>query len=216
MTAVKPVLCLLACAACATAAPARPIAPAEQRIIPWHADLPTCGTPAVLERLSSRFADKEAEYWHSDLQVVSFDRIGAYGVRANGRDYIPRRYCSARALLNNGRRHWTVYTIGEELGIIGFGFGLADYKFGLEWCVEGLDRGWAYGPGCMALRPVAQKFKRGEIAQYRWRANVSAPLAPLKVSVPRALPPPALPSSSPLALPKAPDAAAPILPAPTP
>ena len=121
------VLCLLAGAAFTPAASARPIVPAEQRIIPWHADLPDCGTPAVLERLSSRFAAKEAEYWHSDLQIVSYDRIGAYAYRANGRDYIPRRYCSARALLNNGRRHWTVYTIGEELGIIGFGFGLADY-----------------------------------------------------------------------------------------
>lgn len=218
MKPLQLVLCLLAGASLASVASARPIVPAEQRIIPWHADLPDCDNAAVLERLSSRFAAKEAEYWHSDLRIVSYDRVGAYGWRSNGRDYIPRRYCGARALLSNGKRHWTVYTIGEELGIIGFAFGLADYKFGLEWCVEGLDRGWAYGPGCAALRPVAQKLKRGEVSQYQWHTPVYAPAARLKVSLPKPLPAPALPPSSPLALPKPAPLAppAPVLPAPTP
>ena len=198
---------------------ARPLVPAEKRIIPYHADLPPCDDKAVLDRLSSRFAAKESDYWHSDLQIVSYDRIGAYGYRSNGADYIPRRYCSARAWLNNGKRHWTVYTIGEELGIIGFGFGLADYKFGLEWCVEGLDRGWAYGPGCQALRPIAQRLKRGEAAQYRWRAPVAGALPKLSVTPIKPLPAPALPSttsspSTPLSLP--PPIPAPVAPLPPP
>ena len=206
-----------------TVAPAfaRPIIPVEKRIIPWRADLPACDNPAVLDRLSSRFAAKEAEYWHSDLQIISYDKIGAYGYRSNGADTIPRRYCSARALLSNGKRHWTVYTIGEELGVIGFGFGLADYKFGLDWCVEGLDRGWAYGPGCVALRPVVQKLKRGEVTQYRWRAPAYVRPSTLKISVPKPLPAPSLPPSpNPLSLPKPPlvrdPLLAPVAPAPTP
>ena len=195
---------------------ARPIVPAEKRDIPWHADLPACDDPAVLDRLSSRFAAKESEYWSSKLEIVSYDKIGAYAYRANGADYIPRRYCGARALLNTGRRHWVVYTIGEELGIIGFAFGLADYKFGLEWCVEGVDRGWAYGPACAALRPVLVRLKRGEVTQNRWRAPVGSVFAPLRINAPKPLPAPALPKStpsSPLALPPPP---APVLPPPTP
>ena len=208
-------LALAAAACCAMAAApafARPVVPAEKRIIPWRADLPACDNPAVLDRLSSRFAAKEAEYWHSDLQIVSYDKIGAYGYRSNGADTIPRRYCSARALLSNGKRHWTVYAIGEELGIIGFAFGLADYKFGLDWCVEGLDRGWAYGPNCAALRPVLQPLSPRDAAVYKWRAPPQVPSSTLKLSLPKPLPAPslpALPPSSPLALP-------PVPPAPTP
>ena len=39
-----------------------------------------------------------------------------------------------------------VYSINEDLGIIGFGFGV-------EWCVGGLDRNDAYAPNCKMARP---------------------------------------------------------------
>ena len=213
LAALTCVTVICAALTCASPVAARPIVPAEKRIIPWHADLPSCDNPAVLERLSSRFAAKETEYWHSDLQIVSYDRIGAYAYRANGRDYIPRRYCGARALLSNGKRHWTVYTIGEELGIIGFAFGLADYKFGLDWCVEGLDRGWAYGPNCAALRPVAQPLTPQDAAVYKWRAPPRAPSSTLKISIPKPLPAPILPALPPTPVPAP---AAPLPPLPTP
>jgi hypothetical protein len=207
-------LCIVAFGALSlTPTQARPLEPAEERIIPYSAKLPLCDTPSVLDTLASRFAAKESEYWHSSLQIVSYDRIGQSGFRTNGRDYIPRRYCSARALFNDGRRRWAVYSIGEDLGIIGFGFGLADYSFGLDWCVGGLDRGWAYGPGCEALKPIVGRVRRGEFARYKQSPVTSVAPTRMQVAPIKPLPAPALP---PLSNGAAPPPLKPPIPAPTP
>jgi hypothetical protein len=125
---------------------ARPLMPAEQRVVPYTGNLPACNDPGVLGTITSRFSSKESEYWASGLQIASFDQIGEAGYRTNGPDFIPRRYCAARALLNDGRMHQVTYWIGENLGMIGIGYGV-------EWCVAGLDRNWAYAPNCRAARP---------------------------------------------------------------
>ena len=200
---------VLGAVALAGNAVARPIVPAEKRVIPYTANLPDCDNADVLERLSSRFAEKEAAFWHSDLHAISYDRVGAYGWRANGRDYIPRRYCAARVLMSNDRQYWATYTISEDLGIIGFGFGLAAYRFGLEWCVAGLDRNGAHGSGCMAVRPVVERLRRGALSAYRSRpVSVNSlslpnarPFKPLKFPSPttRSLAPAATPAAPPLA-----------------
>ena len=44
-----------------------------------------------------------------------------------------------------------IYDIGEDLGMIGWGYGV-------EWCVVGLDRNHAYEPACGALRPFAERY----------------------------------------------------------
>ncbi len=147
----KTVACLAVAAfsaASVLAAPAmaRPLMPAEQRVVPYYGNLPACDDPGVLGLITSRFSQKESEYWGSSLQIANFDHIGEAAFRVNGPDYIPRRYCSARALLNDGRMHQVTYWIGEGLGIIGFGYGVG-------WCVAGLDRNWAYAPDCRAARP---------------------------------------------------------------
>jgi hypothetical protein len=61
-------------------------------------------------------------------------------------DNIPRRYCSADVQLNDGTLHTVHYSIIEDGGFAGFGQGV-------EWCVTGLDRNWAYNPNCKAARP---------------------------------------------------------------
>jgi hypothetical protein len=38
------------------------------------------------------------------------------------------------------------YSIGEDTGFIG-------WSWGIEWCVVGVDRNWAYNPGCKMARP---------------------------------------------------------------
>src|SRR3954453_22614987 len=77
------------------------IVPAEQRHSPYSGILPGCGDPGVLERVSSRFAAKEGEYWDSTLEIARFDRVKEISLRGNGVAYIPRRYCIARAFLND-------------------------------------------------------------------------------------------------------------------
>lgn len=124
---------------------ARPVTPAEKRISPFSADLPACGDSGVLGTISSRFQQKEYWFWKSPLEIVGYDRVRESGFRTNGADFIPRRYCTARASLNNRRKHEVVYWIGERLGIIGA-------SYGVEWCVIGLDRNDAFAPNCREAR----------------------------------------------------------------
>ena len=49
-------------------------------------------------------------------------------------------------MLNDGKMRTVHYSIAEDAGFAGFGQGV-------EWCVTGLDRNWAYNPGCRAAKP---------------------------------------------------------------
>src|ERR1700704_1434109 len=123
-----------------------PLVPAERRYIPYDGVLPACDDPAVIERIQGRFHDREAEFWNTGLEILGFEKVKEIGYKTNGEDYIPRRYCSARAYLNDKKSHQVSYSINEDLGIIGFGFGV-------EWCIGGLDRNDAYAPNCKMARP---------------------------------------------------------------
>ncbi len=125
---------------------ARPITPAENRYLGYSGELPPCDDPGVLDRITSRFGQKESEFWNSSLEIQGYDHFRAIGVRPWGLDHIPRTFCIARAHLNDNSVHEVSYSISEDLGIIGFGIGV-------EWCVEGLDRNYAYAPDCKMARP---------------------------------------------------------------
>ena len=137
-------LCFLLALA-SVAAQARPLLRAEQRDAGFTGNIPDCSDPGVLGTISARFQQKESEYWHSDLEIASYDRFHQSGFRSNGSEYIPRRYCTARVQLNNHRYHHVTYWIAEDLGILG-------YTYGVGWCVSGLDRDLAYAPNCKAAR----------------------------------------------------------------
>ena len=115
----------------------------------YQAVVPFCEDPAVLGKIMARFAEKERLFWQSDLQIVGFDRIHETAFRPWARgapDTIPRRYCSGQALVSDTRKRQLYYWIGEDTGWIGA-------TWGVEWCVVGLDRNWAYNPGCRMARP---------------------------------------------------------------
>jgi hypothetical protein len=61
-------------------------------------------------------------------------------------DNIPRRYCSGDVMLSDGKMHVVHFSIIEDGGFAG-------YNQSVEWCVTGLDRNWAYNPGCRAAQP---------------------------------------------------------------
>jgi hypothetical protein len=106
--------------------------------------VPACD--AALDRIADRFAQKESRFWNSNLQILRFERVRQIAFRPWARGTIPRRYCRALALVSDGHRHTVYYWIGEDTGFVG-----ADW--GVEWCVVGLDRDWAYNPGCKMARP---------------------------------------------------------------
>lgn len=125
---------------------ARPLTPAENRYSAFSANLPACDDSGVLSKISGHFASREGQYWNSDLRVETFDRFREIGFRSNGLDYVPRRYCTARVLLNDAKYREVTYAIGENLGFIGL-------SYGVDWCIRGLDRNHAYDPGCKMARP---------------------------------------------------------------
>jgi len=127
-------------------AAAREQIPAEERIYGYDARLPGCADDAVIGRLVSRFGQKEAIYWHSDLTIVSVDRIRTTHFRPNGLDLIPRRYCQARVVLSNQRVSSVYYSVVEDAGMAG-------NSFGLHFCVTAYDRNWASAPECKMARP---------------------------------------------------------------
>ena len=127
-------------------AEAREVTPAEKRVIPYVADLPLCGDPSVLAQVANQFAEKEAKFWNSALTIVDYERILPVAWRPWGLDIIPRRFCTATATTSDGRRHRVDYSVREDLGFIGNGWGV-------DYCVQGLDRNWAYSPGCRMARP---------------------------------------------------------------
>jgi hypothetical protein len=108
--------------------------------------LPPC--EAALGTISSEFAAKEATFWNSALQISGYSEVREVALRpwVAAPEAIPRRFCSARAVLNDGHRHTVRYSIIEDGGFAGAGIGV-------EWCVVGLDRNWAYNPACRMARP---------------------------------------------------------------
>ncbi|MFT4099360.1 MAG: hypothetical protein QM651_19735 [Rhodoblastus sp.] len=132
--------------AAAPAAQARPMTPAERRDMPLSPDMPGCGDPSVLADISSRFSSREG-YWDSGLSIDGFDGVAEIGYRSNGLDYVPRRYCVARAIFSDGGMRKVTYAIASDLGWLGV------LGYGVEWCVDGLDRNRAYGAACRAARP---------------------------------------------------------------
>ena len=112
----------------------------------YDAVVPPCDYPAALAKIQSRFASKEGTYWNSSLGLMEFDKVRQIAFRPWVEGTIPRRFCSARVLVSDGRWRPVYYSIIEDGGMIGM-------TWGVEWCVVGLDRNWAYNPLCKMARP---------------------------------------------------------------
>ncbi len=64
--------------------------------------LPPC--EAALGAITAQFAEKESTFWNSALQITGYDRVRETTFRPWTSDNIPRRYCRARAMLNDASR----------------------------------------------------------------------------------------------------------------
>ena len=112
----------------------------------YDSNVPLCDEHGPLDKIVARFATKEGRFWNSALTIVGFEKIREVAWEPWSSATIPRRYCRASVLVSDGKWHQINYSIIEDAGMIG-----ADY--GVEWCVVGLDRNWAYNPSCRAARP---------------------------------------------------------------
>jgi hypothetical protein len=112
----------------------------------YDRDMPACDFPAALDRIIANFRTKEFRFWNSDLRIVGIENIRELDVLPWGAQSIPRRFCSGVALINDGATHPIYYSIAEDTGMIGM-------DWGVNFCVAGLDRNWAYNPACRSARP---------------------------------------------------------------
>jgi len=136
----------------------------------YSGNVPACDLPAALSRIQNHFATTESRFWNSSLKIDSFDHIRETAFRPWGEEYIPRRYCTADVVITGtegsvpyapaqytggkvsgarllaGQRHRIYYSLIEDGGFLGF-------SWGVEWCVEGLDRSWNYAPNCRMAQP---------------------------------------------------------------
>ena len=112
----------------------------------YDRQMPACDYPGALDRIIGNFRTKEIRFWNSELEIVGIEHIRETAVMPWAAQSIPRRFCSGVALISDGARHPIYFSIGEDTGMIGM-------DFGVNFCVVGLDRNWAYGPGCRAAKP---------------------------------------------------------------
>ena len=106
--------------------------------------VPPC--EAGLDKIVDGFATTESWFWNSDLHITGFADVRETAFDPWASQSIPRRYCTAFAQVSDGSRHRVKYWIGEDTGFIGA-------TWGVEWCVVGLDRNWAYNPACQMATP---------------------------------------------------------------
>jgi hypothetical protein len=126
--------------------------PAERRLSPYVGDPDKCDDEHILTRIQGVWKTTQDGIWRTpQYDIDGFDRIREISFRGDGTEYIPKRYCIARAHLADNSVHTAIYRIEEGQGIIGFGDGV-------EYCIVGLDRLFAYSPACAALRPMAERF----------------------------------------------------------
>jgi len=112
----------------------------------YDRNVPGCDYPGALDRIIGDFHSKEARFWNSQLQIVGIENIQQTAWLPWAAQSIPRRFCSGVAVVNDGHKRPIYYSIAEDTGLIGV-------DFGVNFCVVGLDREWAYGPDCRAARP---------------------------------------------------------------
>jgi hypothetical protein len=112
----------------------------------YDGNVPLCDERRPLDKIVSRFATKEGRFWNSALTIVGFEKIREVAWEPWPSGTIPRRFCTASVLVSDGQWHRINYSIIEDGGMI-------SASDGVEWCVVGLDRDWAYNPACRAARP---------------------------------------------------------------
>jgi hypothetical protein len=112
----------------------------------YSAKVPLCEERGPLDMIRRRFGTKEGKFWNSDLKLVGFEQIQEVAWQPWAPGTIPRRFCSASALISDGVRRPMYYSITEDAGMIGV-------SYGVEFCVVGLDREWSYQPACLRAKP---------------------------------------------------------------
>src|SRR3990172_2185630 len=77
----------------------------QPAVAPVHGTgvLPACAEPAVLARITEKFAYQDARITRAGLAITGIDGIRQRALKAGGPSLTNRRYCGGTAWLSNGR-----------------------------------------------------------------------------------------------------------------
>lgn len=112
----------------------------------YSGDVPACDHFEVLNLIGMRFEETERMYWNSHLQISLFEKVQEIAFRPWGPEYQPRRYCRGTVTTSDAHKRAIYYSVIEDGGLIGA-------SWGVEWCIVGLDRNYAYAPSCKMAGP---------------------------------------------------------------
>lgn len=110
----------------------------------YDSNVPPC--EQGLDEVARRFATKERRFWNSTLEITGFANVRELAFRPWESGNIPRRFCTAQAQISDGKVRTVNFYLIEDGGFASIGTGV-------EFCVVGLDRNWAYNPACRMARP---------------------------------------------------------------
>ncbi|GGF53654.1 hypothetical protein GCM10007301_11390 [Azorhizobium oxalatiphilum] len=113
----------------------------------FSGNVPACTEPLALGTISNHFAETERLYWQNGVNIANYYNVREIANQPWGEGFVPRRYCTAAITLTNETKPRTIYySIIEEAGFM-------STSWGVEWCIEGYDREFAYAPNCKMARP---------------------------------------------------------------
>lgn len=110
----------------------------------YDSNVPPCD--AFLDEIAQRFVTKEGRFWNSNLYITRFTNVREIAFRPWESDNIPRRFCTAQVAISDGKVRTMNFSIIEDGGFASIGAGV-------EFCIIGLDRNWAFNPACKMARP---------------------------------------------------------------
>ncbi|MEM1285945.1 MAG: hypothetical protein AAGH43_11205 [Pseudomonadota bacterium] len=109
-------------------------------------ELPHCDAPGVLSRIVEKAAYRGQAPHQHPVAITAFDHIHQTRyVSSPGAGLRERRWCQARAYLENGHRHTAYYLIESHASFVAV-------SYGVESCLSGRDLWNVYGGDCSALR----------------------------------------------------------------
>lgn len=110
----------------------------------YDSNVPPC--EVALDTIAARFVEKEARFWNSSLSITRFTNVREIAFRPWESGNIPRRFCTARVAISDGKIRTMNFSVIEDGGFASIGEGV-------EFCIVGLDRNWAFNPACRMARP---------------------------------------------------------------
>ena len=110
----------------------------------YDSNVPPCEIP--LDTIAANFVEKEAKFWNSSLYITRFMNVREIALRPWESDNIPRRFCTAQVAISDGKVRTMNFSVIEDGGFASIGEGV-------EFCIVGLDRNWAFNPACRMARP---------------------------------------------------------------